>query len=322
MHKRVFIVLTVLISHFHYAQNHLVPIEQWQIRIQKAEPFPPIDDNILKYAALGVDELNWFSLRETQAVRYGLTVNDSVDERRHPYLASTAFQRMQNQLDCKLEVEDIALPLAYLDLLREKRDDGHWVPLKIAGPVSINELAKHSNAAAISWKRANLHLLHLHLPSKKTYLFVPSYERNGIDSIIAIILKNQKQEQPQTQSQVNLYEITVKGGESLSVIAMREGVRINDIIRWNKLSGDRIYAGQKLIIFGEKPVKKQDTKNTEPIDKQDVLRHTVKSGESLWSIAQQYNGISAEDIQYYNNLQDTRIDIGQVLLIPKANVNE
>lgn len=46
--------------------------------------------------------------------------------------------------------------------------------------------------------------------------------------------------------------------------------------------------------------------------------YTVKAGDSLWSIAKQFN-ISVEDIKKSNNLSSNLLSIGQILLLPNIN---
>ena len=53
----------------------------------------------------------------------------------------------------------------------------------------------------------------------------------------------------------------------------------------------------------------------------DYLVYTVKAGDSLWNIANQY-GISVNDIVSFNNLGTTLLQIGQQLLIPKQESNQ
>lgn len=52
----------------------------------------------------------------------------------------------------------------------------------------------------------------------------------------------------------------------------------------------------------------------------DYVRHTVKRGESLWTIARQHN-TTVKTIQTANNLKNTIIRPGQILLIPLRRVH-
>ena len=96
----------------------------------------------------------------------------------------------------------------------------------------------------------------------------------------------------------------VKRGDSLYSIANKFGVSVEELKNANGLSGNLINIGQTLII----PV-------TSDITPGDYVVYTVKNGDSLWKIANQY-GISVSDIVDYNNLGSTVLQIGQQLLIP------
>jgi membrane-bound lytic murein transglycosylase D len=52
----------------------------------------------------------------------------------------------------------------------------------------------------------------------------------------------------------------------------------------------------------------------------DYVYYTVRSGDNLWSIAQKFPGVSNSDIMSLNNLQNSKLSVGQTLKIkPKAN---
>jgi len=52
-------------------------------------------------------------------------------------------------------------------------------------------------------------------------------------------------------------------------------------------------------------------------DKGNVREYTVRRGDSLWEIARSFN-TTTKAIQTLNNLQTTKLRIGQVLLLPKT----
>ena len=108
---------------------------------------------------------------------------------------------------------------------------------------------------------------------------------------------------------VNTY--VVKPGDSLYAIANKLGVRVEDLKNANGISGNLINVGQTLVIPGSSA--------TSPGD---YVVYTVKRGDSLWSIANQY-GVSVSDIVDYNNLGTTLLQVGQQLLIPnKGDVSD
>lgn len=105
---------------------------------------------------------------------------------------------------------------------------------------------------------------------------------------------------------------TVKSGDTLSGIATRHGITVNQLKQWNGLSSNNIKPGQKLKV-------KESTANTEakPSASGDYVTYTVKSGDSFYSIAKNYPGISAQDIMNFNGLSSTKIKPGMEIRIPK-----
>ena len=97
---------------------------------------------------------------------------------------------------------------------------------------------------------------------------------------------------------------TVKPGDTLYQIASQYGVSVADIIELNNLGTTVLTVGQQLLI----PNQSTDTTTT----------YTVKAGDSLWKIANQF-GVSVDDLISSNNLNSTTLQIGQVLIIPTGN---
>ncbi len=109
----------------------------------------------------------------------------------------------------------------------------------------------------------------------------------------------------------------IKSGDNLGSIALREGVTVRQLQRWNKLKGTNIRAGKNLYIY--RKVRKPIYKIVEP-PKPDIAAivatpkqvivlpntHTVKTGETLESIAQFY-GLDYMEVeqlkQRYGTLQ-------------------
>jgi spore germination protein len=93
---------------------------------------------------------------------------------------------------------------------------------------------------------------------------------------------------------------TVQPGDSLYLISQKFGVSVEQIKQANQLSGNLIYIGQRLYI---------------PTETQRPIIYTVKSGDTLYLIANKYN-TTVESIQVLNNLTGTGLAVGQTLVIP------
>jgi membrane-bound lytic murein transglycosylase D len=105
----------------------------------------------------------------------------------------------------------------------------------------------------------------------------------------------------------------VQSGDYLGKIANRFGVRISQIKRWNSLKNNNLKVGKRLVIFPRKTpsvaTKKQPSKG------QNTKTYIVKQGDSLWSIAQQYPGVSVADIKKKNDLKSAKLNPGIELKI-------
>lgn len=97
----------------------------------------------------------------------------------------------------------------------------------------------------------------------------------------------------------------VKRGDTLYSIASRYNVSVSEIIDINDLSSTVLNIGQQLRI----PINSSGSDNT------NYVSYTVKSGDTLYSIASKYN-VSVNEIRDINNLSSNNLSIGQQLKIP------
>ncbi len=107
---------------------------------------------------------------------------------------------------------------------------------------------------------------------------------------------------------------TVQSGDSLWKIAQRFGVTVDDIIRANNLTSNTLQIGQVLTI----PTGSGGTMPTPTPPSSSTISYTVKSGDSLWEIANRY-GITVDELKRANNLTSNTLQIGQVLQIPTSS---
>lgn len=104
---------------------------------------------------------------------------------------------------------------------------------------------------------------------------------------------------------------TVVAGDSLYAIARKYGLTMQELMEFNNLGSTLLSIGQVLKI----PVAVEET--IPPVAE---TTYTVKSGDSLYSIAKKYN-TTVSDLMTYNRLTSNLLSIGQVLKIP-TNTSE
>lgn len=114
----------------------------------------------------------------------------------------------------------------------------------------------------------------------------------------------------------------VKMGDNLGRISQKYHVKISSIRAWNELKNDRIYAGQRLTIYipkNQKVVASTTPKKAKrsKLKTGDYKEYTVKIGDTLWGISQQFGSISTDIIMEDNGI-DEKISPGQVLKIRKV----
>ncbi len=112
----------------------------------------------------------------------------------------------------------------------------------------------------------------------------------------------------------------VRSGDYLGKIANRYGVRVSQIKNWNGLRSNNLRIGQRLTIYprGSKGVantaRKSTTKKaTTSVALGDGKVHTVKSGDSLWTISRKYPGITIEDLRKWNGISGNSLKPGMKL---------
>jgi membrane-bound lytic murein transglycosylase D len=146
---------------------------------------------------------------------------------------------------------------------------------------------------------------------------------------------------------------TVKKGDNTASIAKKNHVTITNLIKWNNIHHNRIKVGQELAIYvtdkktnsskelltstsdqNSKVIAENTIDNKKdsvsvntrviqsPIkENKEFTYYTVRSGDSLYTIAKQFSGVSHSDIIALNQIKDTRgLVPGQKLKIPIKEV--
>ena len=125
---------------------------------------------------------------------------------------------------------------------------------------------------------------------------------------------------------------TIVKEENLGKIAKRYNVTVLELIEWNDLRSSIINAGEKIKIYTPETALTTTDTNTEAelLTQEEVVKpqakkpfvaksnktiYTVKSGDSLYTIAKKFPGVSAEDLKKWNDISGNKIRPGMKLKI-------
>lgn len=100
-------------------------------------------------------------------------------------------------------------------------------------------------------------------------------------------------------------EYVVRSGDTLWLLAQRYHTTVDAIKRLNGLTSDNLSIGQTLRI------------PTTGSAEESYFEYTVRSGDTLWLLAQRY-GTTVSAIKNLNGLSSDILNIGQILRIPKS----
>lgn len=98
----------------------------------------------------------------------------------------------------------------------------------------------------------------------------------------------------------------VKKGDTLYSIASRYGISVQELKELNNLTNNDLFIGQILRL----PQQEEQT---------EYDLYTIQSGDSLYSIANQFN-VSVNDLIDFNALPSTVLTVGETIRIPKNDV--
>ena len=118
-------------------------------------------------------------------------------------------------------------------------------------------------------------------------------------------------------------EYVVLKGDNLGKLAKKFGTSLDDLKKWNNLQNQNITLGSTLIIAKNEVAiinnesadtfKKKD--NLASVSKKHASDYYVKKGDSLFSIAKKYPGVTISDIKKWNGIHEGELKPGMKLKI-------
>ncbi|MEH6679571.1 MAG: LysM peptidoglycan-binding domain-containing protein [Sediminicola sp.] len=216
-----------------------------------------------------------------------------------------------------LKYEKVARPLFVTDTVHVKKMITFEQIAELV-EVSVEEL-KILNPSykldIIPYIKGESHVLRL--PTEALGKFVANEE--AIYAHVEDEFKNMEEPLTQLAEAGNRIVYKVKSGDYLGLIASRYGVGISQIKEWNGLRGNNLRIGQRLVIFSKRSVASNSTpssaskNSTKAAIEAGIKVHTVKSGDSLWTISKKYPGITIENLREWNGISGNDIKPGTKL---------
>ena len=123
----------------------------------------------------------------------------------------------------------------------------------------------------------------------------------------SLIVKDSSENSDSSSSVDNNKYYIVKKGDSLYSIARSNNMTVDKLKSLNNLTSNILSIGQKLIISSGSKV----SNNV----------YVVKKGDTLWSIANNFN-VSVNDLKNANNKSNNSLSIGEQLIIPGKSTGE
>ena len=302
----------------------LLPAVGWG---QLQEPSWSLKGEAGSFAPAGWSHDEVPALTRVQAVRMQLEVNTLVDERFDPVKGKNAASKFYAFGENMLEAD--ALIISSGSVLLEDLAAAADLPLRV-----IEENNPHLLRDVLP-KGASIYGLGIALTAMDALAMVERQE-SYTANLKTQYEKRRKQvlsfmPDPTTHS-ASTY--VVRSGDYLGRISSRTGASVSDIRKWNKLKGNTIYPGQKLTVWMPKgkevqpekvavAPKKEEKKElaTESTADGSFLTYEVKPGDTLWSIAQKFPGVSADNLKSYNKM-DALIKAGEQLKIPTQMITD
>lgn len=123
------------------------------------------------------------------------------------------------------------------------------------------------------------------------------------------------------KAEVKITEHIVEKGENLGAIARKYDVAVSDIKDWNNLEdntiqlGDKLIVGKKYIITSDNKIMTSKKESIVVNNRDEVKLYYVKKGDSLFSIAKKYPGVSISDLKKWNGIKNESLKAGMKLKI-------
>lgn len=138
---------------------------------------------------------------------------------------------------------------------------------------------------------------------------------------IADIIKGDysAEDTPEAEPAYRTQEYVVVKGDNLATIAKRFNISVSDLKSWNHITDNNILIGKKLIISRKEITASNDAiadaSAKKAAEQKRIQHYYVRKGDSLFSIAKKYPGVTISDIKKWNGIRGNTLKPGMKLKI-------
>lgn len=190
-------------------------------------------------------------------------------------------------------------PEQYDTVLPTMDDQPYFAQITIKRPLDLIKAAELASISSDEMKYLNPAFKHrVATPSGPYQLLIPVDQAEQFSSALAKLPDSER---------IPFIRYTVRRGDSLTQIARQHNLSVNMLRHANNIQGSLINVGQQLIVpNGSTQLAKAPTERKKRV-------YTVKSGDSLYSIARRFN-VEIKQLRAWNSV-DTHLRPGQQLTL-------
>jgi len=184
------------------------------------------------------------------------------------------------------------------------------VQYQIQSPKTLKEIAKELSVDEPTLKEYNKWARADKIPTDRPYaIIIPSGQLSPEFNTLMLASTKASQALPiETKPVLKKVEKKINGvlaiqafpGETTSALAARSGVPVSDFLRYNEIPIDHVVQSNSFYFLKKKK------------SKSDQVNHTIKPGEDLWAISQQY-GVQMKRLKKLNKISDESLRPGELV---------
>ena len=269
---------------------------------------------------------------------YTVKKGDNLTEIAAQYEVSVEDLKKWNDLKTSTVSRGKSLKIYFEDktLAKESNENNASFKMKsVTAQIVSNEVKKSVNKDTLATPNQALYVVqkgdNLSSIAKKNNLTLQEIKElndiTGSSIQLGMSLKVSKNEELVSQevapkTTIEKVEYIVKKGDNLGNIAKKFDSTIENLKLWNDIQDNHIALGSTLIVAqSEEPieVKSKNTfqkkENIASVSKNKEINYYVKKGDSLYSIAKKYPGVTISDIKKLNDIRNENLKPGMKLKI-------